>query len=306
MRHGRLTGRSAACTLDSTVPTRVRGHRHRFDPPQGGDGDAAGAVVSPRGTELIAPFARRDAPSAGAHGASGEGAPRTLTLLGQFSLTCNGTELPLSAAAQRILALVAIEPRSARRSVIAGTLWPEMTQHRALANVRRALWRLPEPDGRPLLTESRSGLSLAAELLVDVHRRRDIVSALERGQSCAQSDVEDLCSELLPDWPDIWIECERERCRQDGLHGLDAAAATAAERRQFAYATRIGLMAIELDPLRESSHRGLMLVHLLEGNLVDARRRYDLYLRLLVEAGLEPVVSEQTLALVKRALPSSA
>ena len=262
--------------------------------------------MSPRATELIAPFTRRDAPGAGARDASGGSAPRALTLLGQFSLTCGDRELPLSAAAQRILALVAIEPRSVGRSVVAGTLWPEMTQHRALANVRRALWRLPEPDGRPLLTESRRGLSLAADVLVDVHRRRDIVSSLERGQPCAESDVEDLRSELLPDWPDIWIECERERCSQDGLHGLDAAAAAAAGRGQFAYATRIGLMAVELDPLRESSHRGLMLVHLLEGNLVDSRRRYDSYLRLLVDAGLEPVVSEQTLALVKRALPSRA
>jgi DNA-binding SARP family transcriptional activator len=190
--------------------------------------------------------------------------------------------------------------------MVAGRLWPEMTQHRALANVRRALWRLPEPGGRPLVAETAGGLTLATDIDVDTHGRRLVVARLERGLLCSEDEIDDLRSELLPDWPDEWVYHERERCRQDGLHGLDAAAVVAAGQREFALATRIGLTAVELDPLRESSHRALMRVHLMEGNLVDVRRRYDAYLALLVASGLEPVVSDETRELVAHLLPTHA
>ena len=231
---------------------------------------------------------------------------RALALLGHFSFTCGAAEVPLSAPTQRLLALLAIEARPVKRSVVAGVLWPEMTQHRALANVRRTLWRLPEPCGRPLVHEQQSGLVLAGDIEVDTQRRRLVVERLEHGLLCSEDEIDDLRRELLPDWSEEWAGYERERCRQDSLHGLDAAAVVAAEQGRFALATRIGLTAIELDPLRESSHRSLMRVHIMEGNLVDARRRHDAYLALLVASGLEPVVSEQTRLLVAQLLPFSA
>lgn len=247
---------------------------------------------------------RGDAAEAGT--GPGPSPRRALGLLRHFSFTCGDVEIPFSAPTQRLLALLAIEARPVRRSVVAGMLWPEMTQHRALANVRRALWRLPEPCGRPLVDEQPSGLTLASDIDVDTQRRRAVVERLEHGLLCSEMEIDDLRSELLPDWSEEWTDGERERCRQDGLHGLDAAAVVAAEHGRFALATRIGLTAVELDPLRESSHRSLMRVHLMEGNLVDARRRYDAYLALLIASGLEPVVSEQTRALVAQLLPITA
>ncbi|HVT66333.1 MAG TPA: bacterial transcriptional activator domain-containing protein, partial [Trebonia sp.] len=49
------------------------------------------------------------------------------------------------------------------------------------------------------------------------------------------------------------------------------------------------LAAVTCDPLRESAHRRLALIHLSEGNLAEALRQYHLYRDLVrSELGLSP------------------
>jgi DNA-binding SARP family transcriptional activator len=49
------------------------------------------------------------------------------------------------------------------------------------------------------------------------------------------------------------------------------------------------MAAVAADPLRESAHRRLALVHMDEGNFAEALRQYDVYRRLLrTELGLPP------------------
>jgi DNA-binding SARP family transcriptional activator len=95
--------------------------------------------------------------------------------------------------------------------------------------------------------------------------------------------------ELLTDWYDDWVTVWRERWRQARLHALESMARGLARVGEFDAAVECALAAIVAEPLRESSHRVLIEVHLLEGNRSEALREYDALKGLLArELGLEP------------------
>ena len=87
--------------------------------------------------------------------------------------------------------------------------------------------------------------------------------------------------ELLPGWYDDWVLLERERLRQLWLHGLEAAARRLGRLRRFDLAVDAAMLAIRIEPLRESAHRTLAELHLDEGNAGAARRCYDAFTKLL-------------------------
>src|SRR4051794_9113331 len=70
----------------------------------------------------------------------------SLHLLGGFDLHIDGRPQMLTAASQKLVAFVALRTASHRgmcRSFVAGTLWPDVSDARAGANLRGAIWRLP-------------------------------------------------------------------------------------------------------------------------------------------------------------------
>jgi DNA-binding SARP family transcriptional activator len=82
---------------------------------------------------------------------------------------------------------------------------------------------------------------------------------------------------------------ERERYRQLRLQALERSAVDLAERQQFGRAVAAALAAVASEPLRESAHRALITIHLLQGNQGEALRQYCLYRRLMRdELDLEP------------------
>jgi DNA-binding SARP family transcriptional activator len=87
--------------------------------------------------------------------------------------------------------------------------------------------------------------------------------------------------ELLPGWYDDWVLFERERVRQLHLHILEAVAEALSASGRFGVALEAGLRAVQVDPLRESAHRLVMEIHLAEGNIWEALRRYEECSRLL-------------------------
>jgi DNA-binding SARP family transcriptional activator len=96
-------------------------------------------------------------------------------------------------------------------------------------------------------------------------------------------------AELLPGWHDDWVNNERERLRQLRVHALEAASRHLVRMGQFEWALEAALEAVRSEPLRETSHRAVIEVHLAEGNAaeaVDALRRYRALLR--DELGLRP------------------
>ncbi|XUL93959.1 AfsR/SARP family transcriptional regulator [Streptomyces galilaeus] len=70
----------------------------------------------------------------------------TLCLLGRFTLTYGPTTLDVGTAAQRLLAYLGLRHHGTR-TVVAGTLWPEVTEERAHGSLRTALWRLHRGRG---------------------------------------------------------------------------------------------------------------------------------------------------------------
>lgn len=84
-------------------------------------------------------------------------------------------------------------------------------------------------------------------------------------------------AELLPGWHDEWLLVARERHRQLSLHALELLCEHLTRIGSYGAAILAGLAAVDREPLRESAHRALIKVHLAEGNVAEAIRRYRQY-----------------------------
>ena len=217
--------------------------------------------------------------------------PVVLTMLGGFELRSRGQRVVLPPSAERVVAYVALHVGPATRPNVAGSLWLDVPEERAMASLRSALWRLRRP-GLTIIEARRQNLSLRPEVAVDVRELTTAARCLLDG--AALSDIAQLdrlanSSDLLSDWYEDWVLIEREHFRQLRLHALERLAFELAARQQFWRAAETALAAIASDPLRESAHRALISVHLAQGNRAEAVRQYRIYQRLMRdELGLEP------------------
>jgi len=95
--------------------------------------------------------------------------------------------------------------------------------------------------------------------------------------------------EMLLGWDDDWALFERERIKQLCLHALEALSLHQLEAGSPAAAIDAALLAVRLEPLRESAHRAISRAHLAEGNIAQAVRQFERYGALLHrELGLLP------------------
>jgi DNA-binding SARP family transcriptional activator len=222
--------------------------------------------------------------------------PVEIRLMDGFELVCYGVPVPCPLTAQRLLAFLGLHDRPLQRLFVAGKLWTDSTEERALASLRSAIYRANRPVAA-LIRVVDSRLSLGADVRVDVREASAHAHALIEGEEeCRAGPLLD--GELLPDWYDDWLIIERERFRQLRLHGLEALSRRLLEHRRYGEAAEAALSAIAGEPLRESAHRALIRVHLAEGNASEALRHFELFRRMLHdELGLAP--SPQLVALVR-------
>ncbi|WP_369255261.1 AfsR/SARP family transcriptional regulator [Geodermatophilus amargosae] len=174
----------------------------------------------------------------------------------------------------------------------AGVLWPDGSDERAAGNLRSALWRLRGAD-IDLMVVDKGSLRLRDDVAVDVELVGDWAARIISGRlrpdelSMMPSLVEAL--ELLPGWYDDWVLLERERIRQRLLHGLEALSRELVAAGRFAEAVEAAMVAVAVEPLRESAQRALVAAHLAEGNRVEGRRCFDAYREILRrDLGAEP------------------
>jgi DNA-binding SARP family transcriptional activator len=211
-----------------------------------------------------------------------------LRLLGGFELACSGRTLPLPLAGQRLLAFLGLRAHPLLRSHIAGTLWLDSSEHRSQASLRSTLWRINQAS-QDLVEAGRSHIALAHAVDVDVRTMASKAHALIAGHDYSMDDKTDLADDLLPDWYDDWVIWERERLRQLRLHALEALALRLMRAGRHGEAVEASQTAIRDEPLRESAHRVLILVHLAEGNPAEALRQYRMYEHLMgSELNVEP------------------
>jgi DNA-binding SARP family transcriptional activator len=215
-------------------------------------------------------------------------------LLDGFTLqlpgTGSGSAPDLPRAVQRLIALLSLAGRPAR-TAIAGKLWPDVTEEHAHGSLRSSLWRVHKV-APGLITASSGTLSIAQDVLVDVHELTEWAQrSLDPG--CATDSITTgdlrLPGELLPGWYDEWVLLERERLRQLRMHALEALAEKYATAGRYGEAVQAAYAAVRAEPLRESAHRTVVRVHLAEGNVTEAVRAYESFRAMLAdEIGAAP------------------
>jgi DNA-binding SARP family transcriptional activator len=214
----------------------------------------------------------------------------SLNLLGGFGLRVGARAVDVPASAQRVLALLGVRGGMSRGR-IAGTLWPEVAEERAMASLRTCLWRIQQID-RGVIAASPTNVELADELSVDIRELtaaarlvlHDGVDHLSPWWSSARFH-----GELLPDWSEDWLVIDRERLRQLRLHALERLAERLTAQGRYGLALEAALAAVRADSLRETAHRAAILVHLAEGNLGEALRQFQQCRDILLEEfGVEP------------------
>lgn len=213
-------------------------------------------------------------------------------LFGGPYVTLGRQRLEVPEGSKQLLAYVALRRRRVERSQAAGTLWPFGDDIRAAGNLRSALWRLRKA-GIDVLVADKWSLLLSAEALVDLHVMDQWATRVIEGTPSAydlsiSSSLADAL-DLFPGWYDDWALIERERIRQRLLHALEAVSRKLVRVGDYPRAVEAAMLAISVEPLRESAHRALIEAHVAEGNLAEARRGYVLYRNLLRrELGVDP------------------
>jgi DNA-binding SARP family transcriptional activator len=220
-----------------------------------------------------------------------------IELLRHFRVTSDGVRVVLGRASERFIAYVALEDRSFSRDQIAGALWPDTSQSRAAANVRRTL-SLVRRHAPGLVCSDAHHLSLVSGVSVDVRAQRCLIEAITGGERVRinADELRLLRGDLLPGWDELWLASSRQELRQLRLISLEAVAAAHLEESRPASALAVALCAANDEPLRESAHRLVVQAHLAQGNRVEAARQYTRYRTLLwTELQLRPDTGMESL-----------
>ena len=230
-------------------------------------------------------------------------------LLGGFRMRVGGIAAEnLATGSQRLLVFLALHDRAIARIVLAGTMWPDVSDERAGISLRSALARLDPITRDAIQTGKAGGLGLGESVTVDL---RDAVALAHR---LLQEDgvveptdldataVATLSRELLPDWYDDWIVAEAEDWRHLRMNALEALAQRLLGLARLREAIGAARAAMRIDPLRESPHAMLIRIHLADGNQSEALGVFDRYREMLHTAlDLEPTANvSQLVADIRR------
>lgn len=223
-----------------------------------------------------------------------------LRLLGSFDVQANGEPVRLAMNSQRLVAFLALHDGLLLRQHVAGSLWGDTTDRRAMGSLRSALWRLSHV-AEPLVEVVGPHIRLATSLHVDVGASELLARRiLDRSADLCEADLDGalLSVDLLPDWTEDWVLVMRDHHTQLRLRALEALSLRLSEMGRFGESVEAAMMAVGREPLRESAQRTLVSVHLADGNPAAALRQYGAFREILrEELNLEP--SKEMQALVR-------
>ena len=200
-----------------------------------------------------------------------------LFLLDGFRLVHDGKSADVPRGLQRILAVLGLHPGSTR-TYLAGLLWPDAPEERALSRFRTGLWRLRKYSCCGVLT-SGDCVRLDPAIVVDADDLVKAAADVSAGGDphAAFATLTAGRDDLLPGWYDEWVLPERERLRQLRLHSLERIARAHVRNGDFGEALQASLEALRAEPLRETPHRLVVQIHLAEGNVFEALQAYYSY-----------------------------
>ena len=202
----------------------------------------------------------------------------SLRLLGRWQLVADGEDVALGHREERLTALLGLTGQSSRLHV-AGSLWPESTDARALASLRRAVLQTQQRCPG-LLQADRLSIGLDADVEVDVDEVRRAAAATE--DAIAEGEAGALLGQLvgeglLPDWYDDWVLPERERLEQLRVKALERIARQALEAGDLELSVDAARAASGFDPLLEWAGELAIRAHLGRGDLGSALLEFDRY-----------------------------
>ena len=92
----------------------------------------------------------------------------SLPVLGRFELDLNGRRHEVPWQAQRVLGYLAVGGVAQPRATVAGALWEDVSQRRAKANLRNAVWRVRQLSDR-VLSGGRDVIALDGSVALDLY-----------------------------------------------------------------------------------------------------------------------------------------
>ena len=213
-----------------------------------------------------------------------------ISLLGEFVITADGVRHDVPKGVERLIALLAANPRGQLRSAAARQLTPHLETASAQASLRKTLTRLRATRLQVCETDGVT-LRLSPRVSVDVWEAEALAAriAAHPAEPPEAGDTELLGLELLPDWHDAWVELERTRLRDLFLEALDVHARRLAESGHLYAAVAAAHAAVRADPIRESAVSVLIEIHRGQGNAGQLVRAYLSFReRLRATLGIEP------------------
>jgi DNA-binding SARP family transcriptional activator len=177
------------------------------------------------------------------------------------------------------------------RTQLAGILWPDTTDARAMASLRAAVWQVRHStDG--LLASNGSTLELCGDVRVDVSELASFAGAAETTPTDLEFEETMRVlqtGELLPGWYEDWVLFERERIQHLRLRALESLALTNLQAGNPHRALVAARTAAGIEPLHEGAQTLLVRACLACGNVPEAVRHYQWYRsQLLRELGIMP------------------
>jgi DNA-binding SARP family transcriptional activator len=213
-----------------------------------------------------------------------------LSLLQAWQLRRDSGLVRVAARQQRLITALAINgPRP--RSYLAGMLWPECSESRALESLRVSM-HLVSRQVPGLLINGGAVLCLSELVNVDLHRVRGQLRELSRAGlngnvALCLHELRD--ADLLPGWYEDWVLFEQSRLRQDRLHAFHLIARESLTRCDYESAVEASEAALELEPLYESAVVLLIQAERKRGNTTAALSAFEKYqAKLKEDMGLLP------------------
>ena len=221
--------------------------------------------------------------------AFGRSQPTQLHLIGAFALKVGGCRVHLGRREERLIALLAIRG-SCHRPYVAGTLWPNNDESRALSSVRAAVLKVRRAAPTVLDVDG-STLSVRTSVTVDIVEIIECAERVLRDDGCDGERAEQLLGtgELLPGWYDDWVMFERERLHHRRIRALEILARHELDHGHPDLALAAARDAVTLEPLRESARLLLIRAHMALGNRALAASALTEYRHDLArDLGIEP------------------
>lgn len=213
-----------------------------------------------------------------------------LELLRAWQLYRHGVVIHVATRQQRLIAALAIKG-PCLRSYLAGLLWPEHPEPRALESLRVSM-HLASRQVPGLIVNRGATLFLNEDVEVDLHHlqtetQRLPTNDLEEDLVALLRELRD--AELLPGWYEDWVLFEQNRLQQDRLRAITLLARQSLSQGCCATAGAAAEAALELEPLYETAVRILVTAEVHQGNPAAALRGYERYRNKLEEdMGLQP------------------